>query len=310
METAPVADLALSTAWLRGQDTPEGLLDQVQAAGFSRLELEYRLSAAMVAGLARQMPGRGMAVVSVHNLCPFPPEAAGKLEPSGDLFNLASAEREERDRAVRYTLRSIELAAGLEAAAVVLHLGWAAGLEDKEATRGAARSGGMTPQLRALVAARQAGSPALLDAMSFALEPLIVRAQALGVSLGLENRFHAFQAPNLAELTALFARFNGAPLGYWHDTGHAHNRELAGLNPAGAYLEALGGRLIGCHLHDAKGPDDHQPPYSGDLDWPAVCRALRDARVKTVELKPGPGPAAVATSAARLAAEFAAAGTP
>lgn len=297
-------DLSLSTSWLRESD-PERILDQVQAAGFSRVELEYRLSPATLAGLHAGLRQRGMSVTSVHNFCPFPAEAEGRLEPSGDLFNLAASDRDHRQQAVRHTLRSLETATDLEARVVVLHLGWAPGLGAKELTREAARQGGMTPELKAVVQARRAVSPALLDALSFALEPLLRRAGELGLGLGVENRFHVFQAPNLDETLALLERFDGAPMGYWHDTGHAHNRELAGLNPARAYLEALGSRLIGCHLHDAVGPDDHQPPGEGELDWDWLCPRLLPAPVKVVELKPGPDPNRVARAADFLAAVFA-----
>lgn len=297
-------DLSLSTSWLRESDS-ERILDQVQAAGFSRVELEYRLDPATLAGLRAGLRQRGMSVTSVHNFCPYPPAAAGKLEPSGDLFNLASADREERQLAVRYTAVSLETAADLEARAVVLHLGWVPGLGAKELTREAARRGGMTPELLAVVKARRAASPVVLDALSFALEPLLRRAGELGLVLGVENRFHVFQAPNLSETRSLLERFAGAPIGYWHDTGHAHNRELAGLNTAQTYLETLGERLVGCHLHDATGPDDHQPPGEGELNWDWLCARLLPAPIKVVELKPGPDPARVARAADHLAGAFA-----
>lgn len=296
-------DLSLSTSWLRESD-PGRILDQVQAAGFSRVELEYRLSTTTLAGLRAGLRQRGMSVTSVHNFCPFPPEAEGKLEPSGDLFNLASSDRDQRQLAVRHTIRSLETAADLEARAVVLHLGWAPGLGAKELTREAARQGGMTPELKAVSEARRAVSPALLDALSFALEPLLRRAGELGLALGVENRFHVFQAPNLDETLILLARFDGAPIGYWHDTGHAHNRELAGLNSARTYLEALGERLVGCHLHDAVGPEDHQPPGEGELDWDWLGPWLLPAPIKVVELKPGPEPERVCRAADFLAAVF------
>lgn len=303
---APCArdDLSLSTSWLRESD-PERILDQVQAAGFARVELEYRLSPATLAGLRAGLRQRGMSVTSVHNFCPFPAEARGRLEPSGDLFNLAASDRDQRQLAVRYTLRSLETAAEFEARVVVLHLGWVPGLGAKELTREAARQGGMTPELKVVAEARRAASPALLDALSFALEPLLRRAGELGLVLGVENRFHVFQAPNLEETLALLARFDGAPIGYWHDTGHAHNRELAGLNPARAYLEALGERLVGCHLHDAVGPEDHQPPGEGELDWDWLGPRLAPAPVKVVELKPGPEASRVSRAADFVANVFA-----
>ncbi|MFH1035287.1 MAG: sugar phosphate isomerase/epimerase family protein [Pseudomonadota bacterium] len=301
MPSAPI-DLALSTSWV-AKDAPSGsaIAQAAQEAGFQRLELEYRLSAARLAELRRELKPRGLSVGSVHNYCPFPAEFAGHLEPSGDLFNLAATEVEERRRAVAYTTRSLELAADLEAGAVVLHLGWLPELKDRQITGQAARLGRLTPELAATRLLRQAATPRVLDAVSFCLEPLIERAVGLGVRLGLENRFHLFQAPTLEEAEALLARFAGAPLGYWHDTGHARHRELAGLNPEAAYLERLGHNLLGCHLHDIKGVADHLPPGTGDLDWPELAKVLRKAPHQVVELRPGPSPQAVGESARWLA---------
>lgn len=300
--------LALSTSWL-AKDAPSGaaMASAAQEAGFDRLELEYRLTAQRLDELRRELRPRDLSVGSVHNYCPFPPELDGRLAPSGDLFNLAAPEREERRWALDYTGRTLELAADLQAEAVVLHLGWVPELKDRQITGRAALLGSLTPELAAARQQRQALTPRVLDAVSFSLEPLLERASHLGLSLGLENRFHLFQAPTLEETEALLARFAGAPLGYWHDTGHARHRELAGLNPAAAYLERLGGQLLGCHLHDIQGVADHLPPGQGDLDWPALAPFLARAAHLVVELRPGPSPQEVAESARMLAPILAAA---
>jgi sugar phosphate isomerase/epimerase len=304
----PLPDLALSTSWVaKAAVSGAAIAQAAQEAGFSRLELEYRLSVQRLAELRRELKPRGLTVGSVHNYCPFPAEYAGLLEPSGDLFNLASPERSERRRAVEYTQRSLELAADLEAGALVLHLGWLPELKDRQITGRAALLGRLTPELAAARQERQAASPRVLDAVSFCLEPLLERAAPLGVRLGLENRFHLFQAPTLEETEALLARFAGAPLGYWHDTGHARHRELAGLNPAAAYLERLGKSLLGCHLHDIEGVADHLPPGQGGLDWPALAKVLHQAPHQVVELRPGPSPRQVGESARFLAGILAAA---
>ncbi|MBI4798528.1 MAG: sugar phosphate isomerase/epimerase [Desulfarculus sp.] len=307
MSTSPF-ELALSTSWL-AKDAVSGaaLAQAVQEAGISRLELEYRLSVPLLAELRRELKPRGLSVGSVHNYCPFPPQYAGLLEPSGDLFNLAAQDKDERRRAVDHTLRSLELASDLEAGAVVLHLGWLPELKDQEITGQAARLGRLTPELAAARELRLAASPRVLDALSFSLEPLLARAAPLGVRLGLENRFHLFQAPTLEETLALLQRFSGAPLGYWHDTGHARHRQLAGLNPESAYLERLGPWLLGCHLHDIKGVEDHIPPGQGDLDWPALAPSLLGAAHLVIELRPGPSPRQVAEAARLLEGVLAAA---
>lgn len=295
------SSLAISTSWQAPALSGAAMALAVQEAGFSRLELEYRLSAQRLAELRRELKPRDLSVGSVHNYCPFPPQYAGQLKPSGDLFNLAAPDREERRRAVEHTLGSLELASDLEAGAVVLHLGWVPELLDRQITGQAALLGRLTPELALARQERLAASPQVLDALSFCLEPLIERALSLGVRLGLENRFHLFQAPTLEETEILLTRFAGAPLGYWHDTGHAQHRQLAGLNPASAYLERLGGHLLGCHLHDIKGVADHLPPGQGDLDWPALAPLLAQAPHLVVELRPGPSPQEVRESAQMLA---------
>ncbi len=301
--------ITMSSVWAssRTEDGVE-LLDRLAETGIASLELEYRVTTPMLAQMRRELKPRGLAVASVHNFFPLPPEMP-REKASGDLFNLASPDKDARLTAVRHTEHTLEQAAELEAGVVVLHLGWLEGLEDKKVTREAALAGGMTPELRQHQDARRVQAPAGLDAASFALDRIVARAVQLDLKLGLENRFHSYQVPNLDEAAFLLDRFEGAPVGYWHDTGHAHNRELAGLNPASAWLDRLGGRLIGCHLHDAVGPADHQLPGRGDLDWPALTRHLLPARTKVLELRPGPAANEIAQAAAWLEDLFAQAQT-
>jgi sugar phosphate isomerase/epimerase len=298
-------NITLSSVWAssRTEDGVE-LLDRLAETGIASLELEYRVTTPMLTQLRRELGPRGLTVASVHNFFPLPPEMP-RERASGDLFNLAASDKEERLLAVRQTQHTLEQAAELEAGVVVLHLGWLEGLEDKKVTREAALAGGQTPEIRQHLERRRVLAPAGLDAVSFALDRVVARALRLGLKLGLENRFHAYQVPNLDEAEFLLERFAGAPVGYWHDTGHAHNRELAGLNPASAWLERLGGRLIGCHLHDAVGPADHQLPGRGDMDWPALARLMLPARPKVLELRPGPSAAEIAQAAAWLEGLFA-----
>jgi sugar phosphate isomerase/epimerase len=307
MADQPPHKLTLSSVWACRQ-TEDGLvlLDRLAETGITSLELEYRVTTPMLAQMRKELKPRGLTVASVHNFFPLPPDVPRELA-SGDLFNLSSLDKGERLTAVRHTERTLEQAADLEARVMVTHLGWAQGLEDKKITREAAAQGGVTPALEEHLARRRALAPALLDAMSFSLDRVLERARGLSLSVGLENRFHAFQAPNLDETEFLLDRFAGAPVGYWHDTGHAHHRELAGLRPAAVWLERLGDRLIGCHLHDAVGSADHQLPGRGDLDWPSLTRRLLPASPKVLELRAGPSAAEIAQAAAWLEGLFAAA---
>lgn len=306
--------LAVSTVWAKARAVaaaPHGpgaeaaaILTVLDHLGLDLVELEYRLPGEVIERLRPEFKARGWRVGSVHNFTPLP-HGASRAQASGDLFNLASPDRDERVRAVEYTLRTMELASELEAAAVVLHLGGVEGLEDKGVTPAAAQAGGMTPELTAHLARRARLAPRHLDAASFSLERLAERAGPLGVILGLENRYHAFQVPSLPEMSLLLERFTGAPMGLWYDCGHAWVQDLAGMAPAADWLRNLGPGLVGCHLHDAVGADDHQAPGAGNMDWPALTKAMAHAPLKVLEVASGAPAGQMRDGAAMLAELFA-----
>lgn len=280
------------------------MLDSLAESGLKRLELEYRLTTSLVADIKKELRPRDLSVVSVHNYCPLPAEMPREMA-SGDLFNLADLDKEMRLSAVRYTVRTMELTADMEAPAVVLHLGFVEGMGEKQITKDAAQARVLTPELSKLLKNRATSAPKHLDAVSFSLERLLERALELGVWLGLENRFHAYQIPNFEEVGVLLERFQGAPIGYWHDTGHAWVTALTGLTLHEDWLRAYGQSLLGCHLHDAVGYQDHRPPGTGDMDWEALCPLLLPARFKVLEVAPGPEPQELAEGAEMLKQCFA-----
>ena len=108
--------------------------------------------------------------------------------------------------------------------------------------------------------------------------------------LGLENRYHYHELPGIDDFALLFREFDGAPLGYWHDTGHAHANEVLSLCSAVDLLKRYGSKLLGCHLHDARGLDDHLPPGRGQIDFPALGAFLSPTTLQVIELRPGTTP--------------------
>lgn len=279
------------------------LLAALEEAGLPGLEVEYRLSRPVLERLLPELAPRGLKVVSLHSPVPLPP-GVPRQAANADIFSLASLDAEVRRRGVDCALAALELASDLEVKAVVLHLGNVEALADKQVTPAAAQDGGLSNELHTMLAERAGLAPRHLDAVSFSLERLAGRAAPLGVRLGLENRYHAFQIPDFAELGLLLDRFQGAPLGLWYDCGHAWVQELAGLTPAADWLAAYGQGLVGCHLHDAVQAQDHQAPGLGEMDWPALTRALAAAPVKVLEV-PGGEMADLRRGAAMLAGLFA-----
>ena len=104
--------------------------------------------------------------------------------------------------------------------------------------------------------------------------------------MGLENRFHYDELPTLNDYELIFTELDGAPLGYWHDTGHAHVNEQLTIVPAGNLLRNYVDKLIGVHLHDAIGLEDHLAPGTGEIDFKPLKSCLKPGTLKVAELKP------------------------
>lgn len=280
--------IGLSTVWTmkRGASTPQEVLDPILDLGFEAIELEFRITGKLLEGMAPSLKAGAPRVISVHNFCPvpdiLPPQKAG-----GDAFNIASLDREERERAVRYTCRTLEVAHELEVGAVVLHLGYIEGEERKDAPQRAYREGRWgKEELQEYLKERSLKAPPHLDAVFFSLERVLRRAETLGVKVGVENRYHLSEIPLGEEIGMVLEEFAGGPIGYWHDTGHAAVAEALGAIRQKELLERYGARMIGIHLHDAQGVDDHLPPGRGGVDFEMVGEFLREGVLKVMEIHP------------------------
>jgi sugar phosphate isomerase/epimerase len=134
---------------------------------------------------------------------------------------------------------------------------------------------------------RYCRKPQHMDCLLASLDHLVGVAEKQGVLLGLENRYHYHELPGLDDFKVIFAQFKGAPIGYWHDTGHAHANETLGLIPRESLLQFYSDELIGVHLHDAIGLSDHIPPGSGEIDFAELKPFLKSDTIKVIELKSG-----------------------
>lgn len=57
-----------------------------------------------------------------------------------------------------------------------------------------------------------------------------------------------------------------------------------GLTPQMDLLKTYGESLIGIHLHDAKGLDDHLPPGSGEVNFEEILSCLKPFHIKVLEI--------------------------
>lgn len=284
--------LALSTSWIsEGLSDAGRLLHILKKLDVSALELEYRLQRPVFLQLKSVLAEARIQVVSLHNYCPCPSLIPG-VSPSGDYFRLSALDREERQWAVQWTIKTLEQAHDLEARNVVLHCG-SVDLQDRhqELRRLLALEGRDSPSLqhslaRAL-ALRQAHQGPHLEALLFSLDRLLPIAEKYQIVMGLENRYHYHELPNPTELEVILDEFRGGPIGYWHDTGHAHAHEQLGIISQQQLLDRFAKNLAGLHLHDARGLDDHLSPGSGEIDWEMLKPYLEAGRPAVIELAPG-----------------------
>lgn len=82
-------------------------------------------------------------------------------------------------------------------------------------------------------------------------------------------------------------------LGYWHDTGHAHQSERIGLPGQGAWLDTYAPRMFGVHLQDSIGDEVELPPGVGEIDFPLVAGYVPRSAERVLEIKPSHGRAEI-----------------
>jgi sugar phosphate isomerase/epimerase len=284
--------IAISTSWQSGGSvTAEGMLAALKNLEITGIELSYRISEGFYQEMKDPLKRFGLDVVSVHNYFPIP-SVKSDSKGSGDLFLLSSPQQEERQNAIQFTAKTIEHAGNLGAAAVVLHCGVVEMNHEMHVLYQYYNSNRFDSKeaqvfIRNKLKERDSRKPKHMDSLLSSLDRLVPVAEKQGVLLGLENRYHYYELPGPDDFSLIFDTFEGAPIGYWHDTGHAHANETLGLIPKNSLLQTYGNRLIGIHLHDAVGLDDHLPPGTGEIDFQALKPYLKSDTIKVIELKPG-----------------------
>lgn len=283
--------VAVSTGWKSGKaESGDEIIGPVLNARIEAIELEYRVTEKIFKEMLPALKRGKPCVVSVHNYCPIPPDL-GRHQASGDVFSLSSLQKEERELAVKYTLRTLETAHEVGAKAVVLHMGTTdmddgfvrlkEELEERESDDAFDEA-----YIQSLLEIRERAGKRHLDAALFSLDRLWRPAERFGIALAIENRYHLREIPNAEELAVLFNRFEGGNVGYWHDVGHASVQEnLYGIGHE-HLLSRFSANLIGIHLHDAKGTVDHLVPGHGTVDFKMVREFLRPDTILVIE--PGP----------------------
>ncbi len=286
--------VALSTMWgIKRFENLAGFFAAGQALGFSRFELNHGVNSAMLDGAHLN----GFRITSVHEPCPADISVA---ELKRRNWLISATDEENRKQGVAAVLRSIDLAHELSAQVVIVHPGQVdmdTSLENavmRLYREGKANTPEYVHVRDQMFAERAERDDAHLQAVRKSLDELAEHATRQGIRLGLENRDHYHEIPLLDELDDLLSRGYGKTVAYWHDVGHAHKSQLKGYGLHEEWLTRFAHKIIGVHLHDLIGMDDHLAAGQGQMDWHLVARYLPTDALCTCEFQNHNSPEQVA----------------
>lgn len=283
--------LGLSTCW-KSIDCDDGkeIIDSiVDLEVVDSIELEYRVSWRTFAQMRDELKGIGLKIASIHNFFPLP-EGLPKSEASGDAFLLSSPDFDERNKALKYTTRTMEVAAELEVENIVLHLGRVEiepdGRKLKELyERKELNSPAGKKLLERIKAERGKKKWGYVDSVFFCLDKLLKVAEKYSIYLCIENRYYLHEIPDFGEVGMILGEFRGGNIAYWHDVGHAAAQENMGLLAQKELLEAYGKMARGFHIHDVSGCKDHSVPKEDEgLDYDMIKGYMKSDALKIVEV--------------------------
>jgi sugar phosphate isomerase/epimerase len=240
-------------------------------------------------GIQKFCSSQTIKISSLHNFCPLPVEIS---RAAPDCYQFSSHRDLERQRAVRLTLQTIDFAKRLGADRVVLHMG-SVPMDSftqkliKLANEGKINTDKYVATKLKAVKIREKKSPMYIERVKECLKRIHEFAAEREIRLGMEGRFAYEEIPSETEFPTLLREFDSPWVGYWHDFGHIQVKENLGFVDHAAWLRQVSHRFIGGHLHDTIWPDrDHQPPFTGDIDYGKLVPLLPPDKLFVWEMSP------------------------
>ncbi|MFQ5691922.1 MAG: sugar phosphate isomerase/epimerase family protein [Nitrospinota bacterium] len=283
--------IAISTAYWPSLEEGLEILSEAERLGFASIEISSYTGRKALEEMLPALRSKRVTPVSLHNPCPKFEARPLPWETERPEPLLTAEDREERQAALDLARRTLELAADLEAQAVVLHLGTTSrpdptGTLKEMFDREMPETDEGRERILAMSKERAEAGEKVWDALSFSLEALTRKAESLDVLLGIENRIYFHEVPTYEEIGRILAEFDGGNFRYWHDVGHATVHQNLGLVVVEEALAALGRHLLGLHIHDARGYNDHIAPGKGDTDFASLASYVTPETLRVLEVHP------------------------
>ncbi len=245
--------------------------------GFDLIELGHGTRLSLVPGIQKMFDAGEVRFSSLHNFCPLPVEV---MAASPDCYKFSAVSSEERERAVKQTLQTIDFAARLNAPFVVLHLGEVNMSPITDQLIELAKTGRFQSRkyVRLKIEAvqkRERIALRYLQRVKDCLRRVIEHAASKNVRIALEGRRGYEEIPTERELPGLLEEIDCAQVGYWHDFGHLQIKENLGFIDHAEWLRLIGPRAFGCHVQDCIWPaKDHEAPFTGAVNFEKLVPLL------------------------------------
>jgi sugar phosphate isomerase/epimerase len=265
------------------------MLEQILKLGFDHVELGHGVRLSLMEGIQKVFDRGDVRFSSLHNFCPLPVEIT---RASPNCYEFTSHIAAQRERALKLTYQTIDWAVRLQAPNVVLHMGSVPMgpvtdelgemiVQGKQFTRE------FTQKKLAAVKERENKAPLYLKRSVEALKKIAAYAAERNIHLGVESREAYEELPTEREMVPLLDEINSPYVGYWHDFGHVQLKHNLSFLDHYEWLSSIRSRLIGCHLHDTKWPNqDHHLPGDGSIDYDRLIPLVPPETFVIWELNP------------------------
>jgi sugar phosphate isomerase/epimerase len=293
MGIIPVNKISVSTAYnAKNKSQFSEIVSEFKSIGFNAVELNVEIKDIWADEIKNYVKNKELIVLGLHNFCPM----INSVPIDRTYLNaylLSSDDEQERELAVKYTMRTIDFARELDASYVVIHSGEVPTEPKGSELYSYARKFGIKNSefekyKMECISDRKKKSDKYFNNLLKSLDRLSVYANnnsGKKILLGIENRMYLNEIPDIEEIGKIIERFKGAPLGYWHDTGHAEiNFRMGYIDDPNIYLELYSDRTVGIHLHDVRGLVDHYAPGSGEIDFTKLKKFINSEMFLTLEV--------------------------
>ncbi len=266
------------------------MLREIRQLGFPVCELGHAIRFSLWPGILRAVEDDLIKIQTLHNFCPVPTSV---FRPDPNCYEYSDSRAAVRKAAIKATLDTIRYAHQFGAKAVILHLGSAGPSGITRKLHALHERGGflnrtyVSLKVKAVLHRREA-FPRIWPRVLECLKPIVETAGELGIQLGFEIREDFEEFPNEVEFPEVLDTFPPEVVGYWHDFGHAQDKEFLGWHDHIETLARRRDRLIGAHIHDCRRPqDDHLPLGHGEINFSALLPLMPENAIGVLELAPG-----------------------